>query len=46
MLAELLFTFALVYVILNVACTKKTEGNSYYGLAIGLTVMSAAYAAG
>jgi len=42
--AELLFTFALVYVVLNTACTKATEGNSYYGLAIGLTVMAAAFA--
>jgi aquaporin Z len=33
-LAEVIFTFALVYVVLNVACTKATEGNSYYGLAI------------
>lgn len=45
-LAEVIFTFALVYVVLNVACTKATEGNSYYGLAIWLTVMTAAYAAG
>jgi aquaporin Z len=46
LLAELIFTFALVYVVLNVATSKKTAGNSYYGLAIGFTVMSAAYAIG
>jgi len=41
---ESIFTFALVLVILNVATNPKTEGNSYYGLAIGFTVMAAAYA--
>ena len=30
--AELLFTFALAYVILNVATTESTSGNGYYGL--------------
>lgn len=43
-LAELIFTFALVYVVLNTAATKSTEGNSYYWLAIGLTVMVGAFA--
>ena len=38
LLAEFLFTFALVYVVLNVATAKGTEGNSFYGLAIGFTV--------
>jgi len=46
LLAELLFTFALAYVVLNVATVKKTAGNSYFGLAIGFTVMAGAYAAG
>ena len=46
LLVEVLYTFALVLVVLNVACSKKTEGNSYYGLAIGGTIMAAAYAAG
>jgi aquaporin Z len=46
LLAEVLFTFALVYVILNVATSKATDGNSYYGLAIGLTVTAGAYAVG
>tara|TARA_B100001115_G_C15785190_1_gene386612 strand:- start:236 stop:850 length:615 start_codon:yes stop_codon:yes gene_type:complete len=45
-LCELLFTFLLVLVILNVATNKKTEGNSYYGLAIGFTVMASAYCVG
>lgn len=45
-LAEFLGTFALVYVILNVATAKGTEGNSFYGLAIGCTVTFCAYALG
>ena len=45
-LLEFLFTFALVLVILNVATTRGTAGNSYYGLAIGFTVMAGAFAAG
>lgn len=44
--AEILFTFALALVILNVATSKATEGNSYYGLAIGFTVMTGAFAVG
>jgi aquaporin Z len=46
MLAEILFTFALVFVILNVATARGTEGNSYYGLAIAVTVVAGAYAVG
>lgn len=46
LLAEVLFTFALVYVVLNVATAKATEGNSYYGLAIGFTVYAGAVAVG
>ena len=45
-LAEILFTAALVFVVLNVATAKKAEGNSYYGLAIGATVMVAALCVG
>lgn len=45
-ISEFLFTFLLVLVILNVATNKKTEGNSYYGLAIGFTVMASAYCVG
>ena len=44
--AEFLFTFALVYVVLNTATSKDTSGNSFYGLAIGLTVMTGAFAVG
>jgi aquaporin Z len=44
--AEFLFTFALVYVVLNVATAKATAGNSYYGLAIGFTVLVGAFAVG
>jgi aquaporin Z len=44
--AEFLFTFALVYVILNVATAKATSGNSFFGLAIGMTVMTGAFAVG
>jgi aquaporin Z len=43
---EVLFTFALVLVILNVAATRATQGNSYYGLAIGFTIVAAAFAGG
>ncbi len=46
LLVEGLYTFALALVVLNTATSKKTEGNSYYGLAIGMTVMVAAFAGG
>ena len=46
LLVELLFTFALAFVVLNVATSKKSAGNSYFGLAIGFTVTAAAYAGG
>ncbi len=46
LLAELLFTFALALVVLQVATSPRTEGNSYYGLAIGFTVAAGAIAAG
>ena len=45
-LAEFLFTFALVYVVLNTATAKATSGNSFYGLAIGFTVLTGAFAVG
>lgn len=44
--AELLGTFALCYVVLNVATAKGTSGNSFYGLAIGGTVLAMAIAVG
>ncbi len=43
---EFLFTFALVFVVLNVATSKKSAGNSYFGLAIGFTVVIGAFAGG
>jgi aquaporin Z len=46
LLAESLFTFALSFVFLNVATDDATAGNSYYGLAIGFTVMVGAFAVG
>lgn len=44
--AETIFTFALAFVVLNTATSKDTSGNSYYGLAIGFTLMAAAYSIG
>ena len=44
--AEFLFTFALGYVVLNSATAKGTLDNSFYGLAIGMTVMAGAFAVG
>ena len=44
--AELLFTFALCYVVLNVATSKSHPDNSFYGLAIGFTVVAGAVAVG
>ncbi|MBI4354034.1 MAG: aquaporin [Candidatus Omnitrophica bacterium] len=44
--AELALTFALAYVVLHVATSKQAAGNSYFGLAIGGTVMAGAYAVG
>lgn len=46
LIAELLFTYLLVFVILNVATHPNLEGNSFYGFAIGLTVMTGAYCVG
>lgn len=43
---ELLFTAALCYVVLNVATSKSHPTNSFYGLAIGFTVVAGAAAAG
>jgi aquaporin Z len=46
LIVELLFTFALAYVVLNVATSKDHPDNSFYGLAIGFTVMVGAVAVG
>jgi aquaporin Z len=45
-LVEALYTFALCLVVLNVATIQKTKGNSFYGLAIGFTIVVAAFAGG
>lgn len=44
--AEVVFTTALVLVVLNVAATEETAGNSYYGIAIGFTVGAGAFVVG
>jgi aquaporin Z len=46
LVVEFLFTFALAYVVLNVATARDTDGNSFYGLAIGFTVAAGAFAVG
>ena len=46
LITEMTFTFALAIVVLNVATTKSQAKNSFFGLAIGMTVTSAAFAAG
>ena len=43
---EILFTGALVLVILNVAFTRALQGNSFYGIAIGFTIAAATFAGG
>ncbi len=45
-LAEFLFTFALCYVVINVATGRKNSGNAFYGFAIGFIVLAGAYAVG
>src|SRR5512143_184724 len=44
LLVELLYTFALALVVLNAATHPGTKGNSFYGLAIGFTIVVAAFA--
>lgn len=46
LIAEFLFTFALAWVVLHVATATGTLGNSFYGLAIGFTVVAGAFAVG
>ncbi len=43
---ELLITFALCYVVLNVATSKDQPGHGFFGLAIGFTVAAGAFAVG
>jgi len=45
-IAEFLFTFVMVFVILNVATTKGTSGNSFYGIAISSAVLAGALSVG
>jgi len=44
--SEIIFTFLLVFVILNVATHPNLKGNSFYGIAIGLTVMVGIFSVG
>ena len=46
LIVEFIYTFALAWVVLNVATARGTEGNSFYGLAIGFTVVAGAFAVG
>lgn len=46
LIAEIIFTFLLVTVVLQTAVSDKTKGNSYFGLAIGFSVMVGAFAVG
>lgn len=46
LIAEIIGTFALAYVVLNVATAKANSGNSYFGLAIGFTVLAMAFCFG
>lgn len=46
LVAEAVGTFALAYVVLNVATAKGTTGNMFYGLSIGFTVLCMAHAFG
>jgi len=46
LLVEFLYTFALALVVLNSAASAKTHGNSFYGIAIGFTVVVGAFAGG
>merc|ERR1719460_484617 len=46
MIVEVFYTFMLCFVVLNVAATKATAGNQYYGLAIGFVIIAGGYAGG
>merc|ERR1719236_231170 len=46
MTVEILYTFMLCFVVLNVACCTASNGNEYYGLAIGFVIIAGGYAAG
>ena len=46
LLIEALYTALLALVVLNCAAREATKGNSYFGLAIGFTIVIAAFAGG
>jgi aquaporin Z len=46
LIVEVLYTGALCLVVLHSATAPQTTGNSFYGLAIGFTVVAAAFAGG
>jgi aquaporin Z len=46
LIVEFIYTFALAWVVLHVATARGTDGNSFYGLAIGFTVVTGAFAVG
>ncbi len=46
LVVEIVYTFALVIVVLNTATHPAVKGNSFYGLAIGFTIVVAAFAGG
>jgi aquaporin Z len=46
LIVEFIYTFALAWVVLHVATARGTDGNSFYGLAIGFTVVAGAFAVG
>src|SRR5262245_14500844 len=46
LIAEFCGTFALAFVVLNVATAKSLAGNYFYGSAIGVTVAACAFALG
>lgn len=43
---EVLYTFQLCFVVLNVACCSASKNNQYYGLAIGSVIIAGGYAVG
>ncbi len=45
-IGEFTFTFALIWVMLNIAIAEGTKGNPFYGIAIGGIVGAGAYAIG
>merc|ERR1719362_1915233 len=43
-LCEVVYCCMLCFVVLNVACSYENMGNSYYGMAIGFTILAGGYA--